>query len=747
MSFLSGIFLWALPLAAAPVIIHLLHRRRRLTIQWGAMRFLQDAATRRRRMWRIEDLLLMLLRAALVALFVLVLARPLISSAGGGAGPRDVIVVLDTSMSTALRSGGEPVFARQLARCGRLLDELGEGDFVRVLLASSAPKWLATAPIPVNDASRDELRGRLGKLSPSLGAADMLRCVREAIAADSAVERADRVVVVVTDGQANSWRPEAAKAWRSLAAEAKAMDVPCAVNVADVGPRDRRTRNLAVESITASRYVTAPGRPITLAAKVANTGDTPIEAMLATFSAGGEALGAVSAVATDPGESTTVKIEHVFNEAGVFEIACTLQANDDLPLDDAGRCVVEVVTEIPILVAAGDVTLDPADTDVGYLLAALGYKGQDKPGSHASVFSPTLIASADLAKERLDDYRCVVLANAGPLGPEVVVRLAEYVRTGGGLWFALGHRTDVPWFNNVIHAGGRGLSPLAVGEAVGDEDDRDNFAVVHAPSPHHPAARLLADTQRLDIDRSQVFRRFALRRGNARDVSVLLATGVGEPVSVERAYGDGRVIVQAVPLGLRWSNLPLLQAYVALAREALWYLSTPSLNHWNVQVGEPLTVALRPGAGGAAKAAGKITARVVAPGGVTVSVAAVSARGRVVVRYPPATAPGMHKLEVSAPGWKLSAPFHVRPDAEESDLALLTEADKKTLRAAAHMAFGPEMLQTAPKGYAAGVGKPAWVQLLWWLLAAMLVELILAAAINRKRDAPAPPVSMEGARQ
>ncbi|KKL58806.1 hypothetical protein LCGC14_2221670, partial [marine sediment metagenome] len=289
---------------------------------------------------------------------------------------------------TARRSGAEPVFARQLARCDRLLDELGEGDFVRVLLASSTPKWLATAPIPVNDASRDELR-----------------CVREALAADSAVERADRVVIVITDGQANSWRAEAAKAWRSLAAEAKAMDVPCAVNVADVGPRGRPARNLAVESITASRYVTAPGRPITLAAKVANTGDTPIEAMLATFSAGGEALGAVSAVATDPGESTTVKIEHVFNEAGVFEIACTVEANDDLPLDDAGRCVVEVVTEIPILVAAGNVTLDPVDTDVGYLLAALGYKGQDKPGSHASVFSPTLIASADLAKERLDDYR------------------------------------------------------------------------------------------------------------------------------------------------------------------------------------------------------------------------------------------------------------------------------------------------------------------------------------------------------
>ncbi len=149
MSFLSGIFLWALPLAAAPVVIHMLHRRRRLTIKWGAMQFLLEAATRRRRMWRVEDLLLMLLRAALLALFVFALARPLLSSAGGGSGPRDVIIVLDTSMSTARKVDRQEVFARQLAKCDELLGELREGDFVRVLTASSTPKWLASSPVPV----------------------------------------------------------------------------------------------------------------------------------------------------------------------------------------------------------------------------------------------------------------------------------------------------------------------------------------------------------------------------------------------------------------------------------------------------------------------------------------------------------------------------------------------------------------------------------------------------------------------
>ena len=70
MSFLSSLFLWALPLAAVPVVIHLLHRRRRQVVQWGAMQLLLESVPTKRRIWHVNDFLLMLVRTLAVVAIV-----------------------------------------------------------------------------------------------------------------------------------------------------------------------------------------------------------------------------------------------------------------------------------------------------------------------------------------------------------------------------------------------------------------------------------------------------------------------------------------------------------------------------------------------------------------------------------------------------------------------------------------------------------------------------------------------------
>src|SRR5262245_41058849 len=100
MTFLSAVFLWGLPLVAAPVVIHLLHRRQQKIIRWGAMQFLRVSQKRQRKISRIDDWWLMLLRTAALMALVFALARPMLKAAWLGSGPRrDVILVLDVSMS------------------------------------------------------------------------------------------------------------------------------------------------------------------------------------------------------------------------------------------------------------------------------------------------------------------------------------------------------------------------------------------------------------------------------------------------------------------------------------------------------------------------------------------------------------------------------------------------------------------------------------------------------------------------
>jgi len=88
--------------AAAPIVIHLFNRRRFREIEWAAMEFLLEAASRSRSLLHLRDLLLLLLRTAAVACFALAVARPFFTTrpgAAAGAGPVHAILVVDNSLS------------------------------------------------------------------------------------------------------------------------------------------------------------------------------------------------------------------------------------------------------------------------------------------------------------------------------------------------------------------------------------------------------------------------------------------------------------------------------------------------------------------------------------------------------------------------------------------------------------------------------------------------------------------------
>src|SRR5581483_1254830 len=97
---------------AVPVIIHLIQRQRLKPQVLATLQFLdpQDAANAFAPVPR--DLLQLLLRLALLGLFVLLMARLLAGSAD--VGPRTLAVVLDGSLSTQRKGEGEQsLFDRQ----------------------------------------------------------------------------------------------------------------------------------------------------------------------------------------------------------------------------------------------------------------------------------------------------------------------------------------------------------------------------------------------------------------------------------------------------------------------------------------------------------------------------------------------------------------------------------------------------------------------------------------------------------
>ncbi len=739
MSFLSPAFLWALPLIGIPVLIHFFARRQRQSLQWGAMEFLLSRAIPRRRFLRLRDLLLMLLRAAIVLAIVGALAQPMISSNKFGAtGPRDVILILDNSMSTARKVQGGTVFDEELKAAAKFIEQLNAPDRVRVLLASPRPEWLSDAPLAADSTNRRELIARLRELTPNAGAADMLESVQEAIKAEPAGRAMPKFITVVTDRQAHSWRTDATGAWSAVQAYAKKASPPVFASVILPEQNSDPVANLTVEKVSAARAMAGIGQPVTLTASVKNTGTAPSQPTSLAWSVGEQSLGASSVQTLQPGAGTTVNLSPAFATPSLVDLSCHLVAEDDLPPDNSARFLLEVTEAVPILVVEGEPQSDPVQSDTHYLLAALDYAGESRARAPASVFQPKVIGYQQLPSEDLATVQCVILANVPRLAADVIQKLGRYVNSGGGLWIALGDQTDVDSFNHLFVEQNVGLSPARLLQPTGDTRDREKFTAIVPPAAEHPATALLADIQRLDIDRVRVYRRHEFEPDQGAPGSVLLRAEGGAPLAVEKDLGRGRVIVQAIPLGLAWSSFPLCHSYVVMVHEWLWYLTGPGLLKRNLRPGEQLQ-ASRPADSPNGSCA------LETPGGRSAQLVGEVEGGQIVFRYSKTLFPGEYRLAL--PDVKQGAPFEkflVNRDPEESNLTPLSEAQIKSLTKTGGLAFGADPLSEPNSSQQIAAPPKAFAQ---WLLVAlvllMAIEITVAFWLARHRRSQTPAVVME----
>ena len=117
------------------------------------MSFVLAAYKRTRRRVQLENLLLLLLRMAALALLAFCVARPFAS----GDSPlarltedrRDVLLVLDASASTGYREDVETVFERIVARAQAIASSMdgARGDRLQLLVAARTPRLVSwTAP-------------------------------------------------------------------------------------------------------------------------------------------------------------------------------------------------------------------------------------------------------------------------------------------------------------------------------------------------------------------------------------------------------------------------------------------------------------------------------------------------------------------------------------------------------------------------------------------------------------------------
>jgi hypothetical protein len=725
MSFLSTAFLIALPLVVVPIAIHLYRGKQRDVIMWGAMQFLATAVTKGRRMERLEELLLMALRLAAVAALVLALARPMIRSSWlGDATDREVILVLDNSLSMSRELDGESSTDRLREHADEVVDSLSNADAVQVMLAAG-PEWITAEGIAANTTGKQRLREIVEGVEPTQGSADLLKCLQSATHLQATDQLTARRVIVFTDSQASNWQVEPDGPWRQLSAERDAAQFPISLEVVDCGFEAGEIDNLAVTDLKVVKSLVRPGEHIELMADITNVGDVRSESSRVQWLVDGKVAEESPLKALEPRATTQATAALRMEEGGVFSVTCRIESTDQVPLDQEESIIVEVADQLPILFVESDA--DTGSVSAAELIdAALGYKESEAQNWH-SVFRPEVIPTATLAAHPLAEYRAILINNPGELGRATIERLDAFVRGGGGLWIALGDQAERVSFNRDWYADGDGLSPLELESLMVIDKPDDPAASIHPPSRDHFATGQLANTTQLDIDEARIRQRWLFRqqRSEADTVSALLESGNGQPLVVENYLGQGRVLVQSYPLGLEWSNLPLLKSYVVMIQDWLDYVTAPTIARFNLTPGAPIVVS---GTAGAHDAVELVT-----PRGTSISLVAPDADVAPVYRYSQTWLPGTYRVRFKkGERAERDVPFQVARDESETDLRALTDPERAKLSAAG-VGFGTAPAIVSNTEQAAPRREPFWGVLLAALVALLAGELLLSSGLARQR--------------
>lgn len=722
MTFLNILLLGGVTAASIPLIIHLLHRSRFKVVKWAAMHLLEPLQRVQRRRIRLEQLLLLLVRCAIPAVLALCMARPVLTGMQAllGAAKTSMVVLLDNSYSMEVGPAGRTAFTQARDVATKVVQNLGRGSEVSVLLMGGLPAPVLDEPTFNTDRAARELN----KLQTGYGSAAVPAALELGMGTLGKMHEAHREMIVVTDFQKISWS-DAEDAERARVANlAKNLPVTAQLTFVHIGREEKN--NISVQSLDFSRFLLGVGQRFQVRANLKNHSDTAYPSLRVYFRVDGTER-AVTQFSLGPRETGQVFFTHTFETAGSHVIAVDADAPDPLKYDNVLLASVPVWDKLPVLLVNGNPSPEPLAGETDFLEIALRPYTSAK-GTIADLVATRVIEPNQVTLDALKDVRVVVLANVYRLEDQQLKWLQEFVRGGGGLLIFPGSRIKTDWYNLKLGADGKGLLPWPLATLEGGlEDDAPHTAVlVH--HYEHPALALFNDPRNGNLSAATIKLWYKLtEKANAQksdsDPFVLARYSNGDPFLVEKKFGDGSVIFCTTPASAEWSNMPMRPFYLPLMQQLVTYLASKFDPPRNVDVGRPLVAALP------AKFADK-TLELTDPEGAKHKLKAAASAGRSLVQFDQTKRPGLYLLETPD---KSLIHFVVNTTRTESDLAQLSAEEIKAVAKPWNATVVKSWDEYKSLEQRRRFGREIWRPFLWALLVLIFLELWLEQRVSRSK--------------
>lgn len=360
LTFLAPGFFWAgAGLISIPILIHILNRRRFKTVPWAAMEYLLQALRKNRRRVRFEQWLLLAVRCLVLLLIGLALARPLACdrSLASLAAQRNAlhVFVIDNSYSMAYEAD-RPNAKTHLDQAKLLakdrIDRLvAGGDSVAVITAASPAAAVLAKPTYDLAAAKSAI----DRIEQAYTATDLSGALQKALELGrSESTHPQKSLYLFTDATRAAWLAPGQS--RAIASAGPELAKLYRLHHINLGKPNQWNQALLDLNPTGNLVTTKFATDFVALAKGFGPGpDAQLQWKLdGQVLPGGGAGGTEGAIHLDLDSPPQTQSQARFTTGGPHVLTASLVTTDRLKPDDTRYRVVEVASELKVLIVEGD---------------------------------------------------------------------------------------------------------------------------------------------------------------------------------------------------------------------------------------------------------------------------------------------------------------------------------------------------------------------------------------------------------
>ena len=590
MDFMSPFLLLGLLAAAIPIILHLLSSVRAQDMMFPTLRFLRLSMEKTARRRRVQHWLLLLLRAAMLALLALAVAEPISRATGGWlSGKRySAVLILDNGYSMAVNNAGGSRFERAKAEAASLLSGDDPPSVAAVMTTSGGFNSTALS------SGMEELRTQVSRTRIGYGPTTPAQRFASAVKMLEADSSPRKAIYLFSDMRRTSFEQIAALTGVAAGRDIHLLVVDASrgevsnVGISDLQIAGRRVMDAVLE-FTATLVNSSPtDKTVDATLKVDGSAET-LRVRKTLRRAGLE------------GSSANVRFHHRFSRAGEVSGQVVLETADDLAADNVRHFALDIGGRVRATVVRGEAdTGGPMSASSMLCLALDPYGREDQPWPIRSA----VVESPQFGKQDLDEADIAFFCEVPRLTAAQAKAVERFTRLGGTSVFFVGPDVDAASYNEMlvqqVPAEG-GLLPGRLGKAVGDVGPGAGSVALGVVDVEHPFFAGLYDSP-ADYLTVQVQRYYRISPSpNPGKCVVRLANG--DPLVQVKSFGAGRVVLCTTTCGPAWSNLPItglflpMIARMSLAARRELNADPTYLAGVAVTIRPPLTGRDAPGAG------------------------------------------------------------------------------------------------------------------------------------------------------